>query len=155
MSYDIFFRPRSRHVSPDAFFNHFRQRAHYKVENGQAWYQNEDTGVYFVFDHDEAGENAEQYPFSLNINFVRPSYFILEAEPEVTALVTQFGFLVYDPEQREAGDKEYRSELLISGWRSGNEFGCAAVMKNKEDRPDVACLPTSRLHDVWRWNFGR
>ena len=155
MSYDLFFRPRSRDVSPEAFFDHFRQRAHYKVANRQAWYQNEDTGVYFVFEHDEAADNADRYPFSFNINFFRPSYFILEAESEVTALITQFGFLVSDPEQRETGDKEYRSEALISGWRYGNEFGCAAAMKNKEDRPELAWLPTSRLHDVWRWNFGR
>src|SRR6266850_3954909 len=155
VSYDLFFRPKSSDVSPEEFFDYFRGRAHYKVENGQAWYQNEDTGVYFAFAHDATEENDEpHHPFSFNVNFFRPSYFILEAEPEVTALANRFAFVVSDP-QAKMGDGQYVPELLISGWQHGNEFGYSAVLKDKEKRPDVASLPGTRLHEVWRWNFRR
>jgi hypothetical protein len=156
MSYDLFFRPRSSAVSGEAFLNHFRERPHYKVENGQAWYQNEDTGVYFAFEHGDAGESDEpQEPFSFNINFFRPSYFILEAEPEVSALVGRFDFLVSDTQAPGMGDGEYVPQLLISGWQHGNEFGYSALLTDKEQRPDVASLPAARLHEVWRWNLAR
>lgn len=156
MSYDLFFRPRSSAVPQEDFLNYFRERSHYKVEKGQAWYQNEDTGVYFSFEVGDGGEGEERpEPFSFSINFFRPSYFILEAEPEVTALVGRFGFLVSDPQAHGMGDGEYVPQLLVSGWQHGNEFGYAALLKDKEQRPDFESLPSDRLHEVWRWNLAR
>ena len=156
MSYDLLFRPRSSPVSEAEFFDYFRGRPHYKVENTQAWYQNEDSGVYFVFEYGGVEDRVDaDYPFAFNINFFRPSYFILEAEPEVTALVKRFDFLVLDSQKDGMQDGRYDPGLLISGWQHGNEFGCSAMMKEQEDRPDVASLPAGRLHEVWRWNLGR
>ena len=114
MSYDLFLRSRSLAVSPGAFFDYFRGRARYKVENKQAWYQNEESGVYFAFEYADADERDGPHPyrFSFTINFFRPSYFILEAEPEVTALVDRFDFLVSDPQTKGMGDGVYAPELL-------------------------------------------
>jgi hypothetical protein len=157
MSYDLLFRPGPFAVTPEAFFAHFEGRAHYTVQNDQAWYQNEDSGVYFVFEHnapDADGGDEPHHPFAFNINFFRPSYFILEAEPEVTALVERFQFQVEDAQIDGMGDGPYQPHLLVSGWNRGNEFGYAAL-RAEADRPDFASLPRRRLHDVWRWNRGR
>jgi hypothetical protein len=156
MSYDLFFRPRSGEVTTAQFLDYFSARPHFRVEGSQAWYENEDSGVYFVFEPASASEEGEpNYPFTFNINFFRPSYFIHEAEPEVSALVRHFDFTVMDPQAEGMGEGEYRAEQLISGWHHGNEFGYSAVLANQDDRPELFSLPKDTLHRVWKWNLGR
>lgn len=159
MSYDLFFKARSDGLDEAAFFKYFSERPLYKCEEGQAWYGNEDTGVYFLFElTDEPpaeGDRGELYPVALNINFFRPSYFIHEAEPEVTAFVKHFDLVVYDPQMEGMGEGEYSSEKLISGWNRGNEFGYQAILREPKDNPDIFHLPTDTLERVWRWNYRR
>ena len=46
MSYDLFFTARAgKKLDKKSFAAHFAGRANYHVENGQALYQNEDTGL--------------------------------------------------------------------------------------------------------------
>ncbi len=90
-----------------------------------------------------------------NINYFRPSYFILEAEPEVSEFVKAFDLTVSDPQEGGMGEGEYRKDLLISGWNQGNEFGCSAMLKHPKRQEDVATLPSAMLHQVWKWNLGR
>ncbi len=162
MSYDLYFKPRNESFTEESFLLYFRDRPNYKCEGSQAWYSNEDTGVYFVFElHTEQqlencdDEVSEYFPVALNVNFLRPSYFILEAEPEVTAFVRYFDLLVSDPQMEGMGDGEYNTEKLLSGWNCGNEFGCTAVLKSKNNRSGVFHLPTEQLHQAWRWNLSR
>jgi hypothetical protein len=51
MSYDLFFT--EPEISLQQFETYFANRNLYKVENAQAWYENEDTGVYFCFDYSD------------------------------------------------------------------------------------------------------
>lgn len=160
MSYDLYFTPGSVPVPADAFLDYFRERPHYMVSGSQAWYENEDTGVYFSFEHHEEDADGSDVdepraPCSFHINFFRPSYFILEAEPEVAALAERFALRVMDPQADGMGDGPYVRSALVSGWEHGNRFAVSAVMSHENDRPAVASLPTKRLHEVWRWNHGR
>jgi hypothetical protein len=158
MSYDLFFKPRSGEcIAPDAFDDFFSSRSNYKVDLPQAWYQNEETGVYFVFElHSDTADNeAQTFPVSLNINYFRPSYFILEAEPEVTAFVRHFDLVVSDPQLDGMGDGDYNPDLLKSGWNHGNAFGYSAILKDPENRPTVTCLPAQILLRSWAWNHRR
>jgi hypothetical protein len=157
MSYDLFFRPRTGRISGDEFERYFTGRPNYKVDFPQAWYQNEETGVYFVFQiTDDVSEgNDERFDVSLNINYFRPSYFILEAEPEVSEFVQRFDLVVSDPQVGGMGDGEYKPELLLNGWSKGNEFGYSAIIKQHEDRAAITHLPSAVLMKVWRWNHGR
>ena len=88
MSYDLFFRPRHGILEAQQFAAYFARRKHYELNGKQAWYENEDTGVGFSFDLEDPLDESDDDPFpiAMNINFFRPSYFILEAEPEVTTL---------------------------------------------------------------------
>ncbi len=52
MSYDLYFKSRKPESKPDAkaFAAYFKQRKNYEVTDKQAIYENEITGVYFIFD---------------------------------------------------------------------------------------------------------
>ena len=59
-------------------FGYFENRDRYEVANGQAWYSNDDTGVYFVFEWDDSADG--QGGPSFNLNYYRPHIFGLEGE---------------------------------------------------------------------------
>lgn len=159
MSYELYFKPGSVPVTSEAFCDYFRDRPGYTLQEGQVWYENEDTGVYFSFEYhaeDADGSDVDEphHPFWFSINFFRPSYFILEAEPEVTALVDRFAFEVSDGHPDGMDEGPYARDLLVRGWQRGNRFGVAGVMR-QADLPPVVSLPGSRLHALWQWNLGR
>jgi hypothetical protein len=158
MSYDLFFKPRKGSFSATDFAHYFRDRPHFNCDGTQAWYGNENTGVYFVFafqaePETEDGDDSEHFPVALNVNYFRPSYFILEAEPEVTAFVRYFDLLVNDPQMNGMGQGEYDAKKLVSGWNVGNEFGYSTILKDEKNRSGVSHFPMGKLHDVWRWNL--
>jgi hypothetical protein len=149
MSYDLFFRPRGGSVDAGACRDYFTGRG-YRVEAGQAWYANEDTGVYFVFDLPEEGAD-----FAFNLNYFRPHFFVLEAEPEVAAFVRAFELEVSDPQIGGMGEGEYRSAGLIAGWNQGNRLACQAMLSQDRPPADVLHLPSAELERIWRWNRDR
>lgn len=158
MSYDLFFRPRRGAIDAGQFEAYFSKRPNYTVNLPQAWYQNEETGVYFVFELAPAsdGEELEQeYPATLNVNYFRPSFFILEAEPEVTAFVRHFDLTVSDPQLEGMGEGEYEPALLIRGWNHGNAFGYSAILKDPKTRSETKHLPSDVLKRSWSWNLQR
>ncbi|GAB4060880.1 hypothetical protein [Uliginosibacterium sediminicola] len=162
MSYDLYFKPRNGFFSEEHFHAYFGNRPNYKYEGAQAWYGNEDTGVYFVFElqteqapEENDDEPIEPFPVALNINYLRPSYFIFEVEPEVTAFVKNFDLLVSDPQVEGMGDGEYNAEKLLSGWNYGNEFGYTSILKDENNRSGVSHLPAAQLQSAWKWNWSR
>ncbi len=157
MSYDLFLRSRDGSHDRGQLLEFFRAREWYKVDEGQAWYENDDTGVYFSFDLNEPSETGEppQFPVSLNVNFFRPSYFIAEVETEVTALVHRFDMVVFDPQENGMGEGEYQKELLIAGWSQGNEYAFSAFLKEPEPRGNLLSMPAAELERIWTWNRQR
>lgn len=153
MSYDLFLKPRDEDFSLELFESYFKDRRNYSVEGLQAWYQNDDTGVYFAFEFQENEEIEEEcFPIAFNMNYFRPSFFIQEAEPEVTAFVSRFDMTVEDPQVKGMGVGEYNSDKLVSGWLYGNEFGYQSILK---DHSEVHSLPSNQLKKTWEWNYGR
>jgi len=157
MSYDLYFISRNRVFRPETFIEYFRAREHYQIETPQFFYENKDTDVYFTFEFDDPPEGAqdEYIPVTLNVNYFRPSYFILEVEPEVTAFVRHFDLLIFDPQTHGNDGEVYQKDLLISGWNHGNEFAYAALLSKPASRDKVATLPAATLTEIWRWNRGR
>ena len=156
MSYDLFFKPqdaRQKH-SVNTFVDYFKRRKHYNVTDKQAIYQNIATGVYFVFNFDDAGdgEQPNPYPVSFNLNYFRPHIFGLEAEPEVKFFVDTFNLVVDDPQIGGMGEGNYSTQGFLEGWNTGNEFGYQSYLKHSpiEDPPT---LPTADIEACWRWNF--
>ena len=157
MSYDLYLKQRSGELSKLDFLQFFAHRQNFNVGNAQAGYGNDETGVYFGFEmrDPDPDDTEEFYPIAFNINYFRPSYFILEAEPEVSAFVEQFDLVVLDPQMHGMGEGEYSSSALISGWKYGNEFGYEAVLRDPNNRNNLSSLPSAELTRLWRWNYFR
>lgn len=181
MSYDLFFLvPKSREpISAEAFEDYFANRKGFEVKNDQAWYRNENTGVYFVFDYgepelddeisdefddgfDDDAEHVEDDLHSANVmfnlNYFRPHIFGLEAEPEVSQFVAHFDLQVDDPQTSGMGRGDYSPNGFLEGWNAGNAFGFTAIIANmqKEGMQPLAelhTLPTDEIERHWRWNY--
>ena len=153
MSYDLFFKPKSGKFSKEQFDSYFDGREGYAIEGTQAWYQNEATGVYFVFEFQEQEDDEEDYfPVAFNMNYFRPTFFVKEAEPEVLDFVSKFDFKVEDPQMNGMGSGNFDQKKFRSGWLHGNEFGYQSILK---DHPEVFSLPTKTLEDAWAWNINK
>jgi hypothetical protein len=55
LSYDLYLISPGDGLTLDQFTQYFASRPNFRVEGNQAWYQNEDTGTYFLFEYDEKG----------------------------------------------------------------------------------------------------
>lgn len=149
MSYDLFFSPESEPISADQFTAYFSRRPHYTVNDGQAIYENEDTGVYFYFEY---GDDDDGVAF--NLNYFRPHFFGLEAAPEVDAFVSAFSLSIEDPQNDGMGEGPFSIEGFLRGWNAGNRFGYHAILSS-DNRPETYVYPTADLERVWNWNFHR
>jgi hypothetical protein len=165
VSYDLFFRSRNKEArfSREDFVRHFTDRPHYQVKDDQAWYGNQDSGVYFTFDYNDRTEAQEEddetdaslLPVAFNLNYFRPHPFALEAEPEVAAFVRAFDLTVSDPQMSGMGDDgEYSREGFLSGWNHGNAFGYQAI-GGQDPTLKFSTMPAARIEAAWRWNFNR
>ena len=106
MSYDLYLRPRSGPYDASALEDYFRARENYQVSERQAFYENDDTGVYFSLDLRRPCDDEEpspDYPLVFSLNYYRPSFFLLEVEAEVSRLVETFDLVVNDPQMRGRG----------------------------------------------------
>jgi hypothetical protein len=151
MSYDLFLEARSgKKIDKKAFSAYFKGRRHYEVTAQQAIYQNEDTGVYFIFDAPEAGVVA------FNLNFFRPHVFGMEAALEVEAFAKAFDATAMD----ESGEEwpTFDRVKFIKAWNYGNRFAYRAMLRGEEagaaDGP-VHTWPSKKIRDAWEWNYSR
>ncbi len=154
MSYDLFLQPAgSKPCAAHEFAEYFADRPHYTLKHGQAWYENEDTGVYFSIElcEEEAGEGAWA---SFNMNFFRPHVFALEAVPELEALVKGLDLAVWYPDSdSEVGRFEaFDAERFRKSWSVGNEFAFRAMRQQGLEKPVV---PSAVVEATWRWNHAR
>lgn len=172
MSYDLYFHA-AEPVDVLDVRQYFAARDHYQVGDDQVVYENPDTGVYFTLDlgsHDEGEEDddeeleidpeeasraASRVPVAFNINYFRPHVFGLEAEPELTAFVRQFGLAVDDPQHDGMGVGAYSPEGFLRGWDAGNEFGHRAFLQHGAGEGPIPSLPRAELERWWSWNLCR
>jgi hypothetical protein len=153
MSYDLFLS-RDEPLGLEEYEEFFSARTNYKCSGGQAVYQNETTGVYFVFDFE--GKTAESpHWVTFNLNYCRPHFFGLEAASEVEALIEHFEFGIDDPQSAGMANGPFSVNGFLKGWNQGNAFGYRAVLDsaNSSDRPWTR--PSKELEAIWKWNFER
>jgi hypothetical protein len=144
MSYDLFFEAgRGKTLDKKSFATYFKSRASYQVGNGQAIYQNEDTGVYFIFDEPEDGVVA------FNLNLFRPHVFGLEAAPELEQFAKAFAATVTDPQGAMEG--AFSKEAFVRGWNEANRFAYRSMQE--QDGP-THTWPAKKIREVWEWNYG-
>ncbi len=148
MSYDLYFTAISgEKIEKKAFAAHFNGRRNYKVSKKQAVYQNEDTGVYFIFDAPDDGVVA------FNLNYFRPHIFGLEAAPELEIFAGTFEATAGDPQSEMEDGARFSREAFLRGWNAGNKFACRAMLK--EQSQPVRTWPAKKIEDIWKWNYTR
>jgi hypothetical protein len=170
MSYDLAFARRSgAPLTKEDFAEHFAARPRYKLKGSHAFYANQDTGVYFNFEHgagshadadrgaDEDGDpgGSGTAVASFTINYFRPPFFALEAAPELAAFVGRFDLVVHDQQMDGMGDGDYSDEGFLRGWTTGNRFGHQAIVQEHGELPELRTRPEERLLADWRWNYAR
>lgn len=141
MSYDLYLMPEP--FDADALRAWFASRRHYKVSEAEAWYANDDTGVYFGF------AIAADAPVAFNLNYFRPHIFGLEADAELTAFTQQFKCALEDP---QGGMDVYSSGGFLDGWNSGNR-SAFEIMGSKGETPLAA--NSALIEAAWNWNRDR
>jgi hypothetical protein len=151
MSYDLFFQTQFSRSSVD-FNQYFAGRPDFSIKNRQAWYQNEDTGVYFSFELAEDNE-APRYWVQFNINYARPRFFILEALPHVESFVSTFALTIHDPQSDGMGDGPFKPDGFLRGWTAGNKVACLALAGRGHPPPPT--MADDMLNAAWQWNAGR
>lgn len=168
MSYDLLFGAKNGDAPPSEadLAAYFEGRTHYQVDGQEVLYQNDDTGVYFIFylehslDPEEIAElkEAGEVPFpafaSLNINFFRPHVFGLEAAPEIAAFVRHFDLAVDDPQSDDDATGAFSEPRFLRGWNRGNAFAYRAILNHDPDQT-LYSLPGDILEASWRWNLER
>ena len=153
MSYDLYFtKPR---ITQEQFTAYFRARRNCELSAKQCIYQNQDTGVYFVINYNEA-DGADTVSVdstaSLSLNYYRPHFFGLEAAAEIAAFIDHFGFSIHDPQNEGMADGPFSEKGFLKAWNHGNEFGYSAILRGDNPPQRVWSLPGERLEAIWKWN---
>lgn len=134
MSFDLNFFKKSKNTVKQAeifkFLNTIPMITN-ETEN-QCVYQNEDTGVYCLFDYYELDKSEEEdfeeedfgdledTNISFNINYARPQFFGTESFEIAEKLVHKFDLYVLDP-QAEGEPLKYQKGNLLKSWLTSNE----------------------------------
>ncbi len=163
MSYDVYIFAKSskKALTKEAFTKYFSERAHYELEENDAYYHNQFTGVQFSFSfYGSADEDvksfekddptAPPYPHIVfSLNYRRAPFFSIEGEMELSACVKHFAAVVQDPQYSEDASMEYDPEIFISNWKQSNEMVIRQFLAKAEV---VDTMPTAALESDWHWN---
>ncbi len=165
MIYELFFKAVDRDITLEMFQNYFDGLANYRVEGAQAFYDNKDTGVFFVFKYlheDEIGKpdlrSEGGYQISLMVDYCVPAFFITEALYEVEAIINNMKLSMYDPQPEGVGGNGYDPEIMFESWICQNEeairqWAVESARNGDNDEPVVA--PYDWFHKVWLWNYNK
>jgi hypothetical protein len=128
-------------------------------ESTGSWtYANESTGVYFtmnvahVIDEEEIAAGASTLPYvDCEINFLRPSFFMDEALPNVLDYASRLGLMVRDPQLHpdvaKAPEQVDRPAI--------REHWLAVTRSWVRREPDIPVMDAGAAARMWRHNLAR
>ena len=155
MSYDLFFT--SPVISREQFSQYFSSRNHYTLIDDQAVYHNQTTGVHFLFalNDEQSADDDIIHAASFNMNYFRPHYFALEAEPEIHSFIQHFNFEIYDYQTGGMASGPYSREGFLAGWNYGNQLGYSSVINHQTLADQIKTRSGKLLEQEWHWNYQR
>ncbi len=157
MSYDLYFIPTGPAPDLTALATHFARRPHYKVDHGQALYENPATGTHFIWDIGAAeGEDDPEDPAAgahavLVVNFARPTSFGHEAAREIAAFLDAFPFRAHDPQEGADIPEPFDPDAFAATYTRHAAWGAKAISAQSDHRFPLA--PRDDILRVWRWNY--
>ncbi|HEV8285493.1 MAG TPA: hypothetical protein VGQ09_14360 [Chitinophagaceae bacterium] len=165
MSYDLYFyKQKGTGLSEVQIADYLTDNLVSVNENGNQWFfENQDTEVYYSFDQNqqeddlESIELYESFPdfdnthFSFNLNFMRPSFFGLEAFQFVEQFTNDLNLFVFNPQS--ASDNPYKptKNELFENWNNTNLW--ASI--DHFEKLHSAYLPIDKSDEAWEYNFQR
>lgn len=170
MSFDLYFCVRSGQTVPpplelEAFLTD-RERVRMEASNDtmQAFYENEDTGVYCILDIYRSQQPDEEeivpsgfvgVPLAFNLNFCRPSFFARETMPIVQSVAEHFSLLVIDPQGDETPTTA-SLDALISSWERSNESAVRSLFAQQQElREETGYLAHADAGEWWEYQFAK
>lgn len=164
MSFDLYFyKQKKTSLSEFEIANYLSNNLVQVNESNNQWFfENEDTDVYFSIEINEPEddpetielfENFEDFEnthFSFNLNFMRPSFFGLEAFQFVEKFIKDLGLFVLNPQ--EALEIPYipDKQQLFENWNRTN------LNSSKEHFGEEShYYPLEESNQIWEFNFNR
>lgn len=162
MSYDLFFYKRKDNpVTSNTITEYLSQKLGITDNRGaREWsFENEDTNVYYSFqlEKESAIEEEEDYPdyentgLSFNLNFMRPSFFGLEAFLFVEQLTKDLDLFIANPQTSVDVLCQSNRHELFENWNASNLSISAAYF----DKMGASYFPEEKANKVWAYNVER
>ncbi len=165
MSYDLFFyKQKGTEISTDKISKYLSDKlVPANEENSQWFFENEDTEVYFSFDYNESDddievdeeieqiENFEDTNFTFNLNFMRPSFFGLEAFVFVEQFCNDLNLFVLNPQSNSEQPYKPNSQEQFDTWNKTNLW----ASKNHYKKMHSCYLSEEDCNKVWEYNSNR
>ena len=161
MSYDLFFyKHKSNNLTNENIGQFLSANLVQVNEHGNQWFfENDDTGVYYSFETNEASEDSDDSPgyvdyvntnISFNLNFIRPSFFGLEAFNFIERLITELDLYVENPQAGSEVPTKPTKHELFEGWNKTNQWA------SKEHADETTSYyPIEKSNIVWAYNYNR
>lgn len=165
MSYDLFFyKQKESEISTEKISKYLSDNLVPANEGNSQWfYENEDTEVYFSFDYNEPDadyepdeevepiENFDDTNFSFNLNFMRPSFFGLEAFKFVEQFCKDLNLFVLNPQDDSEQPYKPTQKEQFDNWNKTN------LWASKDHFKEMECcyFSESETNKVWEYNSNR
>lgn len=126
-------------------------------DNAQWFYENPDTEVYFSFDYNEPGGEAETISpgenivntnFSFSLNFLRPAFFGLEAFRFVEQFCNDLDLLVSNPQSDPLQTYKPNLQEQFDNWNRTN----LRVCRDYFHKGQCCYMSEEACNKVWQYN---
>lgn len=170
MSFDLFFyQPIADNKSQSDIAQYLSENLTTKHEEFDQWFfENERTGVYYLFEFDEPKLLPEDDPedtvhpkfygcsysgFSFNLNFGRPDFFGREAFIFVEKFINDLGLSVFDPQSSSETDTLTRptGPEMCESWIDSNRRATGVI--REQDPNAFVYFPPGITDAAWNYNF--
>lgn len=165
MSYDLYFyKKKGTDIKRSEIAEYFHQNLTPEHESGNQWFfENDDTDVYFSFDLNKPEsdpESIELYEsfsgyddthFSFNLNFMRPSFFGLEAFQFVERFIIDMKLFVLNPQSDKDEPYKPTAEELFENWNKTNIWASIDHFKELHS----LYIPVEKSNQAWEFNYHR
>ncbi|QLC65578.1 hypothetical protein LPB248_04495 [Flavobacterium sp. LPB0248] len=161
MSYDLYFFKTKGSPITDNEIENFLSSELVPKENNQWFFHNSDTEVYFTFEKTEKENNNDSENFenfedfkdvniSFNLNFLRPSFFGIEAFEFIDKLVNDLDLYVFNPQSEN--DKPYKpnQQELFNNWNNTNLHASSSHFSEQNSYLDI-----EKSNQIWNYNANR
>lgn len=165
MSYDLYFyKQKGTTLSENQIAKYLTDNLVSVNENANQWfYENEDTEVYYSFDQNEPEDDPESIElyesftdfdnthFSFNLNFMRPSFFGLEAFQFIEKLLTDLNLFLLNPQSDFENPYKPTKNELFDNWNKTNLWASIDHFKEMES----CYFQADKSNEIWDYNFNR